>query len=301
MTGNITAELTTIFLKENRTITTYLPLARTSADPSFSLGLNTPTPIQVGFAELPDPRSSIFFETLKLWLSDCDKNHDCTGQVHDTLPTRLIDVGTLEHPKLRLIETQEESILTKEYIALSHPWGDTTKYTPFSTLRKDPSGAGHELELFKQSIPEDKLPMTFKDAVYCTRKLGKRHLWIDSLCIIQGKDGDFTQESKRMEDVFSGAYCVLAASRARSQHDGFLGPRPQREYVTFQRGTEKPFYISKTIDNFSKDVIEGSLNKRGWVLQERALARRTIYFTSNQTYFECGSGIRCETLSKMHK
>jgi hypothetical protein len=43
------------------------------------------------------------------------------------------------------------------------------------------------------------------------------------------------------------------------------------------------------------------LNKRGWVLQERALARRTIYFTARQTYWECGCGVRCETLTRLHK
>ena len=38
-----------------------------------------------------------------------------------------------------------------------------------------------------------------------------------------------------------------------------------------------------------------------WVLQERALARRTIYFAENQTYFECGRGIQCESMTNMHK
>ncbi|KAF2714315.1 hypothetical protein K504DRAFT_528668 [Pleomassaria siparia CBS 279.74] len=262
--------------------------------------LNTPTPIQVGLPKLPNPKSREFFQILSRWLVDCNLGHDCQSIPQRSLPTRLIDVGTVEEPKLRLIETCEEDLPTRQYIALSHPWGDTDKYKPFSTLRRDPDGTGHELNLFKQSIPYDDLPATFRDAVFCTRKLSVRYLWIDSICIIQGKDGDFCEEAKRMEDVFSGAYCVLSASRAKHQHDGFLGPRPQREYVTFQRGADKPFYVCKAIDNFSKDVIEGSLNTRGWVLQERALARRTIYFTENQAYFECGSGIRCETLTKMH-
>jgi hypothetical protein len=237
---------------------------------------------------------------MKLWLEDCNtrdangaKHQDCHTQ-GESIPTRLIDVGTLMNPNLRLVETREEGILRADYIALSHPWGDTKKHPPFCTLRSN-------IDALKQSISYEELPATFKDAVYCTRKLNIRYLWIDSICIIQGDGGDFNEESKRMEDVFSGAYCVLAASRATSQRDGFLGPRKKRDFVTFQRNLEKPFYIAKTIDNFNKDVIEGSLNKRGWVLQERALARRTIYFTENQTYFECGDGIRCETMTKMRK
>jgi hypothetical protein len=137
--------------------------------------------------------------------------------------------------------------------------------------------------------------------VDCTRAIGIRYLWIDSICIIQGKDGDFNDEAKNMEKVFSGAYCVLAASRATNQHDGFLGRRTSRRYITFRRPKEQPYYVCEPIDHFNRDVIEGTLNQRGWVLQERALARRTIYFADSQTYFECGNGIRCETLASMHR
>jgi len=117
---------------------------------------------------------------------------------------------------------------------------------------------------------------------------------------MQGELGDFELESNKMEAVFSGAYCVLATSRATNQRDGFLDPRFQRPYVTIKRGNDERFYIYQTIDNFSKHVIEVSLNQRGWVLQERALAHRTIYFTPTQMYFECGEGVRCETLGKLH-
>ncbi|KAF2849504.1 hypothetical protein T440DRAFT_398982, partial [Plenodomus tracheiphilus IPT5] len=253
--------------------------------------LKTPIPIQIGYPELPSPGSRTFFDIIKLWLQDCDTDHKgCQGTSH-RLPTRLIDVGNSKDPKLQLVETSQATLSSKEYIALSHPWGNTELYDPFSTVQSN-------VEEFRQAIPEDSLPATFKDAVICVRELGISYLWIDSLCIIQGEDGDFNEEATRMEDVFSGAYCILAASRANDQRDGFLSPRSQRTYVTFQDGPGKSFFICENIDNFGKDVILGSLNKRGWVLQERALARRTIYFTETQTYFECGKGIRCETLTR---
>ncbi|GJC89928.1 hypothetical protein ColLi_12766 [Colletotrichum liriopes] len=61
------------------------------------------------------------------------------------------------------------------------------------------------------------------------------------------------------------------------------------------------FHVCEVIDNFDLDVEQGELNKRAWVLQERALSRRTIHFAHNQTYWECGEGIRCETLTKTAK
>lgn len=287
-----------------------LQLESSESKLTISAELETPTPIQFGLPVLPDPGSKEFFALIQLWLRDCDAQHrDCTpmpqprihGDSAREFPTRLIDVGTTAHIQLRMLETQDERPISHEYLALSHPWGDVVTYPPFSTWKTDDSGSGHDVETFKRGIPYDDLPATFKDAVICTRSLGVRYLWIDSICIIQGEDGDFNEEAKYMEEVFSGAYCVLAASRATNQHDGFLRPREQRNYITLERTKHKPFYICDAIDDFSRDVIEGSLNQRGWVLQERALARRTIYFTEHQTYFECGNGIRCETLVSMHK
>lgn len=272
---------------------------------AFSVELATPLPIQLGLPELHRPGTDAFFHIIRLWLEDCDTDKtchkDCHGFALPRLPTRLIDVGTRTVHTLRLLETYSDKLESKKYIALSHPWGDPNKHPPFSTLRNDDSGRGRSLQHFKEAIPYEQLPRTFKDAVDTVRALNIRYLWIDSLCIVQGKDGDFNEEADRMEDVFSGAYCVLAASRATNQYDGFLGDRPQTNYITFQRGSENPFYVCVPIDNFGRDVLEGSLNKRGWVLQERALARRTVYFTGTQTYFECGNGIRCETLTRMHK
>lgn len=142
---------------------------------------------------------------------------------------------------------------------------------------------------------------TFRHAIDVTRKLGLRHLWIDSLCIVQGPEGDFVTESKRMEDVFSSAYCVVAASSARSQRDGFLVRERKARQVLPLKVQGGTLYVCRFIDRFDEHVLNSPLSKRGWVLQERALARRTIYFTDWQVYWECGDGVRCETLTKLDK
>jgi hypothetical protein len=66
-------------------------------------------------------------------------------------------------------------------------------------------------------------------------------------------------------------------------------------------GSLNPIFIRETIDDFQNHVLDGPLGGRGWVLQEHALARRTIYYTDYQCYFECGDGVRCETMTKMTK
>lgn len=227
---------------------------------------------------------------------DCDQTHKkCQPSKTSFLPTRLINIGDTETETVRLYETQPQDNM--RYIALSHPWGTNPPF--FCTFRKD-------VENYKKDIQIASLPPTFRDAVRTTRELGMRYLWIDSICIIQKDetdDGDFEQEAKHIENVFSSAFFVLAASSAHGQSDGFLNEREGsvRDFVTYKRAEDPPFYVCRFIDDFDKHVLKGALNQRGWVMQERALSRRTIYFTNKQTYWECGEGVRCETLTKMDK
>ncbi|GKT51648.1 uncharacterized protein ColSpa_11829 [Colletotrichum spaethianum] len=268
---------------------------------------NPPEEIQIGFPKLPEIGSLTQFEVLRQWLEDCDNNHnrcysDGFGPYPARTPTRLIDVGQgMNSETVRLLETvdlQEEighsQPVQFSYIALSHPWGDRNHHQHFCTTWEN-------IDDHKTGILDSNLPNTFRDAVRVTRELNVRYLWIDSLCIVQGEDGDFEEEAQHMETVFSSAFCVIAASCATGTSDGFLQQRPNRTVVTIDRSPESPFYICEAIDDFQRYVVEGPLNKRGWVLQERALARRTIYFTERQVYWECGDGIRCETLTRMRK
>jgi hypothetical protein len=261
-------------------------------------GMSATSDRQVGFVELPAAGTSTHLEMIRHWLQDCDMKHSCKPPSHSharitskraRLPTRLIDVADDKHVYLWETTTPHADL---EWVALSHRWGDR-KFTTTSKNREDHIGG----------LRVDQLPSTFKDAVTVTRALGKRFLWIDSLCIIQGQDGDFQTEAENMADVYSGAYCVIAASCAADHYDGFLKQRSVRDHVMIpQDGETRPaYYICETIDSFKKHVLDGALKLRGWVLQEHALARRTIFFTEHQTYFECGDGVRCETSTRLKK
>jgi hypothetical protein len=108
-------------------------------------------------------------------------------------------------------------------------------------------------------------------------------------------------ESMKMEEYFGSAYCTIAATSAKSSTEGFLIPRPAGQCVKVPGPLGAPLYVCNVIGDFRGDVEEGILNQRGWVLQERALSRRTIHFTTTQTYWECGIRVGCETLTKMRK
>ncbi|KAK4229591.1 Serine/threonine-protein kinase par-4 [Podospora fimiseda] len=245
----------------------------------------------LGIVSLPAAGTETYFEIIRQWLQHCDGHSYCSHSSYPTrgMPARLIDVGKKGDSSVFLREVGPEDV--QEYVALSHPWGTGPHFVTHTG----------NLEQHKKGISFGGLPATFRDAIIVTRALDKQYLWIDSICIIQGIGGDFHTQAGKMETVFSSAYCVLAASRAKNQQDGFLGPRIQREYVAMEAKSQGKgtFYICENIDDFEAHVLNGHLHKRGWVLQEHALARRTIFFTERQTYFECGDGVRCETLAKM--
>ena len=47
-------------------------------------------------------------------------------------------------------------------------------------------------------------------------------------------------------------------------------------------------------EEFEIAIYDNPLAKRGWVMQERVLSRRTIHFTGRQFYWECGSLFQAE-------
>lgn len=250
---------------------------------------------QIGFGELPEPAHPVHFGTIRAWIADCDENHSnpvCNPYMSDSpsrIPTRLIDVGLESDNYVTLKLTRKDEDL--KWIALSYRWGGQPHY---STTQKN-------IREHIKGMKLADLPGIFQDAITMTRGLGCRYLWIDAVCIIQGEDGDFATESKRMEDVYSGAKCVLAASYTDSFR--LFGTRKDRACVALgsEGSQEGIIYACEMIDDFKTHVLDGPLSLRGWVLQEHALARRTIFFTEHQTYWECGHGVRCETMAKMHK
>ena len=92
--------------------------------------------------------------------------------------TRLLEIRVMEKAaiQLRLAELAfEDWPMEAECAVLSHCWGSGE----FTTLRS----SNHASLL--ENVELSALPKTFQDAVTVTCWLGVRHIWIDSLCILQ--------------------------------------------------------------------------------------------------------------------
>jgi hypothetical protein len=152
------------------------------------------------------------------------------------MPSRLLDVGLAKTDTLRLCCSNKNKTL--KYVALSYCWGmlNEAGMPKFCTTDEN-------IKARRNGFDISKLPKTFRDAVRVAQNLGIRYLWIDSLCIIQGNKRDWKFEAKRMQDVYAGAYCTIAATSAVDSNVGFLKRTARSEYIHIQ-GTQADSVIS---------------------------------------------------------
>ena len=80
------------------------------------------------------------------------------------------------------------------------------------------------LTLWHLALPEKQLSKTFRDAIWLTRQLGERFLWIDSLCIVQDDPKDLEAQIGLMGRIFEQSYCTIAAVDAKGL-DGLTADR----------------------------------------------------------------------------
>jgi hypothetical protein len=149
------------------------------------------------------------------------------------------------------------------------------------------------------------LPLTFREAIHFTRRLGYQYLWIDSLCIVQDDEDEWRHESANMASIYQGADLVLSASRAADANDGLYASLPSTDFSTYivettneDGGPERiafrrGFAHLPTITNRQwKTAPEFPTLSRGWIFQERILSARVLHFGPHELAWEC----LCESL-----
>lgn len=75
------------------------------------------------------------------------------------------------------------------------------------------------------------IPKTYLHAMHITRALGIDYLWIDSLCIMQDCEEDWTAEAAAMADIYTNTYCTIAAAAAQDCHEGCYVDRNPLEFA----------------------------------------------------------------------
>jgi len=227
-------------------------------------------------------------------ISECCKNHSCLPMLRSTqFPSRVLDVSGLLGDRVNLVITARK--FSARYICLSHCWGDQNSIVRTMT---------NNLEEHIKGIQISSLPVTFRDAIDISRRLGIRYLWIDSLCIVQDSEQDWLTESAEMANIYENAYITISATASSNGHGGCYQTTPLAEsdqeieledkstglYVR-QPPTHFDLYIDLALNKYGSGF---PLLKRAWVWQERLLSPRTLHFCNREIVFECRRTKQCQ-------
>jgi hypothetical protein len=222
-------------------------------------------------------------------------------KVGAVLPSRVVEVGLAADPRARLIETNG---LRGDYCALSYCWAPRSPRDNQNTLLQT------TIEQFKESLPLDALPKPILEAIEVTRRIGVPYLWVDRLCILQDDRVDQQNECDRMCDIYERALLTLAALGDDTGEKGLFLDREVLDHPdTEATGRVKlscalkgkhlgEVYVARALSTeegpnnsggscFEQELLESRWITRGWILQERILSRRIVYFGKRQLYWEC--------------
>ncbi|KAK7189049.1 heterokaryon incompatibility protein [Paraphaeosphaeria sporulosa] len=232
------------------------------------------------------------------WFNECASYHDKCRRHTDTgitdatkpeLPTRVLDIrSSQDDAVIHLIAPHG---LRANYAALSHCWGPPAKQ-PLRTTKVT-------LDQHLAGIQVSHLPKTFQDAVSIARAVNLQYLWIDSLCIIQDDPEDWNKEAPCMGQLYSHAKLVIAASGANDSSEGCflprLAPEPSIDIPYMKEDSNRHGHVQLNMRRSMVTSQDGTpvmpiyepLGGRGWVLQEWALARRLVHFTTRGMMWSC--------------
>jgi hypothetical protein len=147
-------------------------------------------------------------------------------------------------------------------------------------------------------ISTKSLSKTLQDAVENTRAMGVKYLWVDTTCIIQGLEGenkDWQRELSNMGEVYAHSLFTIAASSAKDSSVVCFYQRKaanlpiQSCYPLIDKNRSldrhSPVILEATPPRWNVSVEHSTLAKRGWVLQERLLASRTLFWTEDSLFW----------------
>ena len=242
-------------------------------------------------------------EWARRWLATCRKKHrTCALKTRNDanfLPKRLLDVGLSRDPLIRLIFSKNlNEPKGTSYVTLSYCWGSSNTSACTTT---------ENLVQRLSAIDVASLPRTIQDAIVITRGLGVRYLWVDALCIIQvpsGENHDWRRQLPDIGKIYSQSLVTIAASSGNDSNDGLFRRMeaacwPIRHYrISTDNSAHTPdnclggcFILEGKIPDRQIVVENSPLSKRGWVLQERMLASRTLFCTTEGLFWHCGQRV----------
>lgn len=253
-------------------------------------------PNHAGDARIVD-ETQIDIDFVKGWKEACQRDHaGCHTQ-------RSPERGGPARPLL-LIDTHRHCIVpagSADFVALSYCWGVPA---PGRHWFRNERAILPQLQtpgaLAPGSALGGALPATIRDAVELTRRLGERHLWVDSLCIVQDDAAMKDVELPKMSQIYAAARLTLVAASGAHADAGIAGfaftaPRrvDQRAVAVAGDTLVDPVHYTRQGSTAYSAV---AYYTRGWTFQEYAFGRRRLIFEGGSARWECREASWCEDM-----
>ncbi|KXJ95829.1 heterokaryon incompatibility protein-domain-containing protein [Microdochium bolleyi] len=221
-------------------------------------------------------------DKVKKWQSECLDKHEACATKHNAqqqhaLPTRVLDLGVSATDNISIYEAPRDQ--AEDYAALSHCWGG---HIPARTIT---ANLGERM----QNLDVNGLPQNFRDAIWVSRALEIRYLWIDALCIIQDSSEDWFREARQMSSIYAGAKIVISALDSPSSTMGFLHQDRIPQAVVSDR-----YAVQKHFGHVYEYLKTCPLTTRAWCMQERLLAPTVLHIGSERMLWECQKHLSTE-------
>jgi len=230
----------------------------------------------------------------KKWLEDrlniCAIGHSCQPCTVTFLPKRTLHFKQSPTGVMN-VQLIENTAQRGCYVALSHCWGSSQHCVLTS----------EKLAAYQISVPWERLPKTFQDAIIFSANLDVYHIWIDALCIIQDQPSDWEVESAKMADIYQNSYITLAATASKDGMGGLYPDTHTAATAECELYTNGPtgIRVRKKVRHWTWPPTKASselypLLSRAWAFQERILSSRTLHFCKKELVWECKEAILCE-------
>jgi hypothetical protein len=177
----------------------------------------------------------------------------------------------------------------KPYVTLSYVWGGPEiAQGPVDEMESCATTA----QYLTQSLPKfSPLPPTIEDSITVCSSLGFRYLWVDRYCILQHEAQERASQIRQMDKIYADSSLTIVACAGVDPRHGLPGiSRPRNRSPSLKLGDHGYLQMIPTVSDIHTSVWA----TRGWTYQEALLARRRLYFTDRQVYFEADEMVKSE-------
>lgn len=179
--------------------------------------------------------SSLDFGLINRWLRMCETTHaNCTQEREERFEKQgrelPEDLAVIDVTTRRLVKLPKKA----DYVALSYVWGATAMFC---------LDTENEQELRTNGLERvwNEVPRTVQDAISLVEKLGRRYLWVDSLCIVQDRQErkkDLRKKDliRQMDTIYGRASFTIIAANGDDANTGLPGVKAGTRNAVQLRG-----------------------------------------------------------------